>query len=397
MSDSKLESSYKREVVLNWVERILKSKGFNVVKDWVIESDGVSHRFDLFAEYDPIPGLKVLIGFIVAMEPVNVELVEKIIGWITEFKRLKITILALNDVESEAETLASHYGIDIVRIPEEVLKNYRVERIEPNIYHVKPKVKIEEVIEEIRDEFKPGSRRVFRKICIVYYPLLVFKVKLPVVNIDLDEASIIESDIVFDGIHGCLITSSGLHFKFKPEYGSFNDLPDEVYSILKIVSSYNRVELSSLTARLRYDQYKLKTLLNELSIRGLIDIYGDLVEYKGINQRDLVNMDEWLKRCECEVVAGRPVGENIVVLEPSVSIFKLEEFIRSINGVLEDFKILYIPLYVGLVDEVRNGVIIEKLIVYDAMDKSELEQFSTRLTIPEIIEKIKEVKCQTPT
>ncbi len=395
--DEKSRSNDLKNNVISWIENTLSSKGFHVRRNAVIEGDGIAHLFDIVAEASPLPGSKITIGVIVSEDNVNVEFIEKLIGWIDELHTVKIVVVPLKSVDPKAQMLAHKYGIDVISLPKEAFKHVReiVEGL--NTYYVEPVSSLEIVIKKIRDKTKRSLFRstkcIVNKIALVYYPLIEYKVELPRVSVETGEAEVVEGKLVFEGLNGYLIVGNGEFLKILHEYGSFVDIPDEAHSVLKILSEERAVELGVLSARTRLDQYMLKSLLNELSMHGFIDIYGDLVEFKNMNTRIFMDLDEWIKKHKALIKPGEPEeNECIVKINVKIPLYKLDDLITCLGARIVNSKITYYPLYAALVSEVRGELRRDKIVAFDGVSSNEIEDFSLHLTTPEVIDKIKKIK-----
>ncbi len=389
-----------KENVVAWLQNYLLSNGYSVKRNTMLEGDGVKHVFDLMAETYPLPGSRVRIGIIISIEKINLDYIERLIGWLNEIKSLKIVLVPLAGVDAKAHILAMKYGIDIVTLPREVLKTLysgKSIKVHLNKYYVKPVVEKEKIIKKVLERTKPSIFRspkcLFEKIALTYYPFIEYEIEVPRISTERGEAEVVEGKLVIDGIYGYLVIYSGEDFKIMREYGSLSEIPDEAHEILKILSEENSIELGALSARLKMDQYTLKSLLLELSMHGFIDIYGDLIEFKQLNTKLFLDLDSLLNRHNGELIEGEPVlDEEFIRLDEKIPLFRIEDLISSLGAKTISVKIIYYPLYTALMQELRGELKRDKILVFDGLAGNELNDLSINLTTPEFIDRVKTVK-----
>jgi len=392
-----------KERILSKIAEYLTSKGYIVYRNAIVRGEGVKHRFDLVAKQSPIPGSNINLGIIVVENNVNTDLVEKLLGWIDEIHSIKIILIPLSRVDREAQHLAQKYGIDIVS-PVSVLSQIKAgeeELLEAGhgieVYYVEPKLSVEQVAELFCHKLKPSIFRTTKyslsKIALLYYPLIEQEVEITKAGEEEEEAEVIEGSLVFDGLTGHIVVNAGGSFKFLRELGSLSELPDEAIPILKILSEERSLEIGALSARTHIDPLDLKPLLVDLSMRGLIDVYGDLVELKTIDAKYLHNIEEKLRKYGATIKNGSPSIDNSgIKCEPLIPLYKLEEVMISLGIEVVKTKILYYPLYVALLEEEKGDIRKEKIVIVNGITGLEEPGFAQQLTIPEFFDKIKSVK-----
>gem|GEM_PF-2745798 len=387
-----------REKILSWAEQALIEKGFEVKRKGLVNGDGISHVFDLLAEYSPLPGSSIRVGVIIVdQNDITVDYVEKMLGWLGELHSLKIILIPLRKVETKARLLAQKYGIDIVVPPQNVLSKIK-HAIPTNYtdkYYLEPVVDSKIITKKIIDKTKKSlfrsSKCKFEKLTLTYYPLIEFEVELPRVRTEIEEAEVVEGKIVFDGLYGYIVTISGGALKVMREYGSFAEIPEEAYSVLRVLSEERSAELDILSARTRLDQHTLKALLVELSMHGLVEIYSDLVELKPLNTDILTDLSGWITNNGGKIVDGVPEEkEYSIILWKNIPLYKIEEILNSLNAKIDKIKTIYYPLYTALLKELSNEVAKEKIAVYNGLTGIECEDLEVFLTTPEFISRIRE-------
>jgi len=227
----------------------------------------------------------------------------------------------------------------------------------------------------------------------MFIPLIESRVELVKSSSVTGEVEVVEGSAVFDGIHGYIVGSRNNSLDVCKEYGSFVDVPFEAIEIIKILSEEQTIELGTLAGRMGIDIDKLRPLLEVLASRGLVDIYGDLVEFRGLNLDLFVNIDSLVTKYGATIHEGEPtVDETRFKMELRISMSRLEELLMSMRAKVIDMKITYYPLYIALIVESKNETIHEKVVVYDALSGREVEGLSTILAEPEVVDRLKELK-----
>ena len=389
-----------REKILAWIEQQLVSKGFKVKRKGLVNGEGISHVFDLLAEYSPLPGSTIRIGIIVVdREDIGLDFIEKMMGWLGEFHSLKIILVPLKRVEHRAHLLAQRYGIDIVYPPYDILSKLDLEKtkVYTDQYRVRPIVDLGLIKKRVADKTKRSlfrtSKCSLEKLVLTYYPLIELKLELPRIKAEIEEAEVVEGKIVFDGLYGFIVTIDGGALRLRKEYGSFIKVPEEAFNILRVLSEEGSAELDVLSARTKLDQHTIKSLLVELSMHNLVEIYGDLVELKPLNTEVLVDLSDWVKRSGGELEPGIPIEDDVtIVLSEKIPLYRIEELLNSMGAEIIEVKTIYYPLYTALLKEISNGVSKEKIGVFNGINGVECEEIGTHLTTPEFIDRVREKK-----
>lgn len=387
-----------REKILAWVEQLFLEKGFVVKRQGLVNGEGISHAFDLLAEYSPLPGSTIRIGVIIVdKNDITLDFVEKMLGWLDELHSLKIILIPLNKVDGKAKILAQKYGIDIVVPSRDVLSKLGYVVNHTNRYYVKPIIDLRIIAKKILEKTKRSLFRTskcrFEKLVLTYYPLLEFQIELSHIKSEIEEAEVVEGKIVFDGLHGYIVKIDGDTLKTFKEYGSFIEIPEETYNILRVLTEERSAELDVLSARTRLDKHTLKSLLAVLSMHGLVDIYSDLVELKPLDAKVLFDISEWIKKHNNELLEAVPKEDDkTIVLQELIPIHKIKEILESLGARIDDVKTIYFPLYTVLLKESGNDVIKEKISLINGITGSECEELGVLLTNPDFIDHVRRKK-----
>ena len=389
-----------KENVISWLESKLREKGFEVKRDVVVEGEGVRHLLDIIAELRPLPNVTISLGIIILDKKVRIEDVEKLMGWKEELPLTKLVIVPLSGIDGYAHTLAVKHGIDIAVLPENIVKDIGLGKVvgrAPLCRHVEPVVSVDKIMYKVYEKIKPSifrrSRGHIERIALMFIPLIESRVELVKSSSVTGEVEVVEGSAVFDGIHGYIVGSRNNSLDVCKEYGSFVDVPFEAIEIIKILSEEQTIELGTLAGRMGIDIDKLRPLLEVLASRGLVDIYGDLVEFRGLNLDLFVNIDSLVTKYGATIHEGEPtVDETRFKMELRISMSRLEELLMSMRAKVIDMKITYYPLYIALIVESKNETIHEKVVVYDALSGREVEGLSTILAEPEVVDRLKELK-----
>ncbi len=390
-----------KEIVIAWLESKLREKGFEVKRGMVVEGEGIKHVLDLVAEMHPLPSITISIGIIVLDREARVDDVEKLMGWKEELPLTKFVIVPLGGIDGSAYALALKHGIDVVVLPEDMLKGIELSKIISHeiklCRHIEPVVPVDRVVEKLRDRVKPSffkrSRGHIKKLVLIFVPLIESRIEVAKTDVMTGEVEVLEGKTVFDGLHGYAVRGCNGSVDVYREYGSFTDIPIEALEVLRVLSEEQSIELGTLAGRVGIGIDKLKPILEVLAARGLIDLYGDLVEFKGLSLDMFADIDSLIMKYSAPVHSGEPsADEKRLKLELMVPLPKLEDIMMSLRAKVLEMKITYYPLYVALIAEVKNGTVHEKLVVYDALSGEEVEGFSVLLAEPDIIDRVKEMK-----
>ncbi|MET1160641.1 MAG: hypothetical protein ABWW65_06745, partial [Thermoprotei archaeon] len=257
------EETYAKSTIA-WLKRELVKQGYRVSQNVLLDSEGIKHKFDLIAEKEILPGIKIRLGFILVSDKVNVELVEKLLGWFDEYRSLKIIIIALDNVDPQAHLLATRYGIDILKPPYEVFaKTPTYEETHEKVLFIKPIVDVNYIIKFVKDKTKPSLLRptkcVLEKLALVFYPLIKLSIELPISEEIRGSAEVIEGDLLIDGVNGFFAKINAYGLRIIRDYKSILEIPDEAINILRVLSEDKSIELEALSARTRIELHTLKS------------------------------------------------------------------------------------------------------------------------------------------
>ncbi len=390
-----------KEIVIAWLESKLREKGFEVKRGMVVEGEGIKHTLDLVAEMHPLPNVTISIGIIVLDREARVDDVEKLMGWKEELPLTKFVIVPLGGIDGSAYALALKHGIDVVVLPEDMLRGIELSKIISHeiklCRHIEPVVPVDRIAEELRDKVKPSffkrTKGHVEKLVLIFVPLIESRVEVAKTDVMTGEVEVLEGKAVFDGLHGYAVRGRNGSIDIHREYGSFTDIPIEALEVLRALSEEQSIELGTLAGKVGIGIDKLKPILEVLAARGLIDLYGDLVEFKGLSLDMFADIDSLITKYSAPVHSGEPsTDEKRLKLELMVPLPKLEDILMSLRAKVIEMRITYYPLYVALITEVKNGTVHEKLVVYDALSGEEVEGFSMLLAEPDIVDKVKEMK-----
>ncbi|RLG81771.1 MAG: hypothetical protein DRO09_01645 [Thermoprotei archaeon] len=355
---------------------LLKRFNFKVWRRKLVRDiNGVEHVIDLLAEGELIPGIRLRLAFITHPGRIGVNDIE----WYAAKKALlpsidKFVVIAAKGVDVEALELGSKLGIGIIRYPE-------FERVAPllvgpaNRYFskvfIKPKARCEDVVAKSLKFEKPGifSKRRCRLdgFTLAFIPLIRVDARFTVEELEGSSVLIEEASLVFDGVRGYCVVRKGDSIGIDEAMGSFTELPERAIEALSIVSRRVAVPLGELSAEMNIDMRILKNVIDMLASRGLIDVYGDLVEMK---YSSLKMFADPLKATGSEEVLSvkervpSSISRNASVVLPRVPVLKLIRVAGAMNGEVRDVKVIYYPAYIVLCIENNHT---EKVIAIDGL------------------------------
>jgi len=392
-----------KELVVAWLENEFRKRGYTVVRDYVVESGGVKHKFDLLAEQEVVPGLRIVVGVVFVNSgsrgSIDVDVVERYIAWKELLPLDSVTLVTTGDVTPEALELAARFGIDIVVVGEELLSKLRSETRAPEVlegyYHVKPVLDLRRVVEfaEGGSEFlflrKPKARA--SGVSLVYVPLIVGEVEMERSGAAGEEIEIFRGKIVVDGVRGYLISLSGNTIDVNEDVGNLlEDLTDRAIDVLDAVSSEAMTDAASLSSRLGMDFDELRKILDALGSKGLVDVYGDVIEFRGFDPKMLTDLDEFAAKNGSEILRGLPPRDEKGVAELSIRIqlSKFERLLKSCRCKPLRIYVVYYPFYAVFLSE-EGEERREKVAVIDAVTGEEVERLARLLFDLDAIEYVR--------
>jgi len=392
-----------KELVVAWLENEFRKRGYTVVRDYVVESGGVKHRFDLLAEQEVVPGLRIVVGVVFvnsgSRSSIDADVVERYIAWKELLPLDSVTLVTTGEVTPEAMELAARFGIDIVVIGEDLLSRLRSEIRVPEAlegyYHVKPVLDLRRVVEfaEEGSEFlflrKPKARA--SGVSLVYVPLIVGEVEMGRSGTAGEEIEIFRGKIVVDGVRGYLISLSGNTIDVNEDVGNLlEDLTDRAIDVLDAVSSEAMTDAASLGSRLEMDLDELKKILDALSSKGIVDVYGDVVEFRGFDPKSFIDLEELVVKNGGQILRGLPPRDEKGVAELSVRVqlSKFERLLKSCRCKPLKIYVVYYPFYVVFLSE-EGEERREKVAVIDAVTGEEVEKLARLLFDLDTIEYVR--------
>jgi len=389
--------------VIAWLENEFRKRGYTVVRDYVVESGGVRHRFDLLAEQEVVPGLRIVVGVVFvnngSRSSIDADVVERYIAWKELLPLDSVTLVTTGEVTPEALELAARFGIDIVVVGEDLLSRLRSEIRVPEAlegyYHVKPVLDLRRVVgfAEEGSEFlflrKPKARA--SGVGLVYVPLIVGEVEMSRSGAAGEEIEIFRGKIVVDGVRGHLISLSGNTIDVNEDVGNLlEDLTDRTIDVLDAVSSEAVTDVASLGSRLGMDFDELKKILDALSSKGLVDVYGDVVEFRGFDPKAFIDLEELVAKNGGEIFRGPPPRDEKGVAELSVRVqlSKFERLLKSCRCKPLRIYVVYYPFYVVFLSEEGEDRR-ERVVVIDAVTGEEVEGLAKLLFDLDTIEYVR--------
>ncbi len=397
------EEDRRISLVLEWIRTELEKHGFETRTNVAVEGRSVKHVLDIVAEMSPLPNSRLVLGVVIARNRLGVEDIEKFSAWLNELPIDKLIVVPTQGIDGSAISLASEVGIDVVAVPEDILQ--RIEKgvsiSEELAVHVEPLIKVENIVDEVRKKVYGGLLRKHHahldRLVLCFVPTYIVRVELPKRGLLSEATEVVEGYVVVDALMGYPVVRKGKGFDIDKEIGSLLDVSPEALNVLRIVSEEGSVEIGAIASRLGMDRGSVKVQLEDLMNRSLVDLYGDLVELRSLDLDKFLNIDEMLEKTGAKLSKGLPKpSRGIVVLEPRKHVSRLRDLIEALSGKVLDEKVLFLPIYVALIVERRNGVVHEKTYAFSAIDGSELEGYTAILAEPDIVEAIKRVESLIP-
>lgn len=384
--------------MLEWLKSKLEEKGFKVELNFDAEGRTTRYTFDLYAELQLLSELKISLGVIVFNEVVKLEDIMKVVGLEEEFPMIKFSIVPLKGIEVEAKNLASKYGIDVVALPKEFLEELQKAVFQGNqhlYFYVEPVTPLQQVLNKLLDKVKPSlfkrSREKVEKLALIYIPLVDVEIEMVTTDEVSGAVEIIEKRIVFDGLKGYIVKPRDNSIDVYRDYGSLEAIPLESLEVLRVLSEERVIELETLAGELGIEVNALKPVVELLASKGFVDIYGDVVEFKGLNPNMLFNLETFVENQGSTLTPGFPKtsGKGRRALEIKVSLAKVEEMFKNMNIKVKNIRIVYYPFYVAILVEEKNSETQEKILIYDAVTGNETENIPFIVSDPDLVDKIK--------
>jgi len=386
-----------RDTVLDWIESELRRKGFEVRRNAVVEHEGFRHSIDLLGEMTLLHGIRLNVGFVIIEKRFSVEDLERLIAWRDLLGLCKVVAVLLAEAEGDVLGLASRKGIDIVVVDEATLSRIAASRSlelrHAIVRHIEPRHGIDEAVEEA----SRISRGIFRRArtrrihtALVFLPLIVSRLEVSKRGEEGEEVEVVEGVLTIEGYRGFGVSSRGTGIDLLLDYGSFADLPPDSLTVLSELAESGSIDIDQLSRRLGIDSERARELLDELAKRGLVEVYGDTAELRGIEFESFAEPEAIARSVGAEVHDGFPEERSgRVVLDSRVSAEVVERLAEAMHGRVLSTKLVYYPLYAALIVEEKNGVVHERLVVLDGLDLERVESLEHVLSDPEVVELVK--------
>jgi len=382
---------HEKEYIASWIASKLRSHGFNVKRKYLVEGiGGIKHIIDIVAELSPIPGSTIRIGFLIHTKELRVDDIEKFIAWYDELPIDKIVVISLGGVDVEAYELAQKYGIDVVKPYEHFAIDVKSLRAISTYeeYYIKPKMSFKEAVEVMKSKLKPSILRRhkgrLKSVALIYVPFVVINAKLAEKNLAAGSIDILDITLAFDGVMGYPVIRSGSNIAIDEMMGSFSEISDEAIVIMRNITEHGTVFISELSGATGIPKERVKAFLDVLSDKGLVDIFGDVVEVRYDVLKKFIDPIKMAKQSGCEVLKGKPKeDEGVIVLPLKAYVSKFIELVEAINGKMESINIVYYPLFVGEIVENSKRL---RFMVIDSVSGEENPAFCPIISSIEVVE-----------
>jgi len=405
--EEKVRESLELSDIIEILSEVLRSSGFNVLRNYeVVDVNGIKHNIDLLVEGEIIPSVFFRIAFILQPRKVSKNDLEWYIAKKLVLPNIdKFVILTLEDVDREVIPLINKYGLQILNVSEYLntikkeplkilmgplkLRTHRIPKLIPK-FIIKPEVSCKSFVDMVRKEFKPhifGRKKCSRvDFTLAYIPLIKINARFTVEEFEKGNVFVKEVSMVFDGIKGYVMISRGEGLSIDELKGTILDMPVMAYELLSILSEKGTAQVSELAAELGIDVSKIKSLIDMLTLRSFVDIYGDVVElrYKvldefkdplsGIDKKLIVKPDD---------VVLKDLVRKVPFIFVRTSIHKIIDLIRALKGEVLGISLIFYPIYIVVCMKNEHE---EQLIVYDGIMSHENESLARVIDHPEVID-----------
>ena len=407
-TSSEREEIHGEELELTDVIEILseafRSAGFNVLRNYeVVDINGIKHNIDLLVEGEVIPGIFFRIAFILQPRKVSINDLEWYIAKKLVLPNIdKFVILTLEDIDREAIPIISRYGLQILNVNEylNIIRRRTPSKIllsslqlrAPKIpkFIVKPKIECKSFVSMIKKEFKPhifGRRKCSRvDFTLAYVPLIKINAKFTIEEFEKGNVIVREVSMVFDGIKGYVITSRGEGLSIDELKGTILDMPIMAYELLNILSEKGTAQVSELAAELGTDVSKIKSLVDMLTLRSFVDVYGDIVElrYKVLDEfKDPLSSIGKELLVRFDDTSSKDLSRKVPFIFVRTSLHKIIDLIKALKGEVLGISLIFYPIYVVVCMKNEHE---EQLIVYDGITLQENESLARVIDHPEVID-----------
>jgi len=406
-TSSEREKISREELELSDIIEILseafRSIGFNVLRNYeVVDINGIKHNIDLLVEGEVIPGIFFRIAFILQPRKVSINDLEWYIAKKLVLPNIdKFVILTLEDIDREVIPIISRYGLQILNVNEYLntirrtpskilLSSLRLRAPKIPKFIVKPKIECKSFVNMIKKEFKPhifGRRKCSRvDFTLAYIPLIKINAKFTIEEFEKGNVIVKEVPMIFDGIKGYVIMSRGEGLSIDELKGTILDMPVMAYELLSILSERGTAQVSELAAELGIDVSKIKSLIDMLTLRSFVDVYGDVVElrYKVLDEfKDPLSSIDKELLVKFNDISSKDLVRKVPFVFVRTSIHKIIDLIRALKGEVLSISLIFYPVYVVVCMKNEHE---EQLIVYDGITLHENESLARVIDHPEVID-----------
>ncbi len=360
----------KEEVVRKLVKE-LRRRGYVIYPNHLIEVAGVTHKLDILAIANPIPGAEVRIGFIILTRNVNPEDIEKYSTWRDEGGLDKIIVLSTGDVSIEAYEIARRLRVGITKVSEDLgIKPTRTSG-KYSILHVHPRISKDEALAIFRKALGRGLLRKCNAVCkylMIYIPFIEFEFKALIRNPERDLLEELTSTLTFDAVRGALVTSVNDSFDILCGRGSYAELTPIMIDVIRILARDGYSKLSDISLELGVGMNRLREVLRVLEEKSLVDHYSDVAEFRRTLIENSFSLIKYANRKGAEIHDGEPSvnAEDILEVLPYIDIERLMEFVEAFSAEVSSASLIYYPFYVGLIG--RGGSKESGRLEYEVID-----------------------------
>ncbi len=374
------------EELVSRISTRLRELGFRVKRHEVVECGSIRHELDILAELNPLPDMSLKVGFKIINRDLVVDDVEKYIAWLDELPLDKLVLVTTGKVDVNAYELAKKFGIDIVRLVS--IETMRPARAAFEEMYVDPRIDINQAIQSLRKETKSlFSKKTLESCTLVYLPLITIRGEVVEKHLEEEKVTLRHFALTFDGIEAYLVLLKGETMILDEDLGSFLEIPEDSITILNKLSEFGALDVNELAGMIGFPKDRLKTYINILASKSLVDLYGDLVELRYSIFTHSTDVKEFIKGRGLELKCGLPPDrEDVITIPLKADINRLIEIIEAVNGRIDSISITYYPLYVGIVYKEKET---EETCVVDGITGSILHSFSIPLSSIEIIDLIR--------
>ncbi|OYT44626.1 MAG: hypothetical protein B6U85_09805 [Desulfurococcales archaeon ex4484_42] len=392
------KETYKLDLIASWISHKLRRVSFSIRRQHTYEYEGIIRVLDVLAEAPLLPDSNIRIGFKVHSNDIlTVDDVERYIAWLDELPIDKLVIVAVGGVDVAAYELAKKHKIDIVKPSEELKLPLTPEAIKRVLgsyeeYHIEPLISLDEALKLMKERVRHHSlfkrKKKITEVALAYVPLITVYGEIAEKRIETEELMLRNVMATFEGIEGYPVIKRNTTLALDESLGSFSEISDEALTVLRDLSEYGSLSMSELASKLGLVHERLKDIVEALSNKMLVDLFGDLVEIRYSLFDYFVNPKEIAEIHKAKIHRGIPSeGDGRIVLPIKAYINRFAELIESLNGKLMGLHVTYYPFFVGVMSTNKLKAI--KLYILDGLSLSENPSFCIPLSNIDIVETIR--------